>query len=130
MWERVRLEQDAGVDFVGAVEVLRQRRVPEQDGLLVQRIAGQREGVVGRRAAAEDTGEGAEEVEVVVVDGGYTAGGGGGGRGCTASCVPLARRQGGVSCWAHSPYDPRGPLDSYQQAHELEKDLRLAGPLL
>jgi hypothetical protein len=42
--ERARMEQDAGVDLFGAVEVLRQRRVPEQDGLFVQRTAGQREG--------------------------------------------------------------------------------------
>lgn len=91
--ERVRLEQDAGVDLVRAapvgdgVEVLRQRRVPEWHGLLVQRVGGEREGVVGRGAAAEKKqrvarvlaelcvrgdrggggGEGAEEGEVVVV---------------------------------------------------------------
>ena len=89
--ERVRLEQDAGVYLVGTapvgdgVEVLRQRRVAERHGLLVQRVGGEREGVVGRGAAADEEqrvarvlaelgvggdrgrggGEGAEEVVVV-----------------------------------------------------------------
>lgn len=58
--ERVRLEEHAGVDLVGAapvgdgVEVVRERRVLEGDGLLVERVGREREGVIGGGAAAED----------------------------------------------------------------------------
>jgi hypothetical protein len=88
---RIRLGEDGGVHLEGAapvgdgVEVVGQRRVLEGHGLLVQRVGGEREGVVGGGAAAEDEervagvlaevgvggdgggagGEGAEEGEVV-----------------------------------------------------------------
>lgn len=56
--EGVGLEEDAGVDLVGGapvgdgVEVVGERRVLEGDGLLVERVGGKREGVVGGGAAA------------------------------------------------------------------------------
>lgn len=97
--EGVGLEEDAGVDLVGGapvgdgVEVVGEGRVLEGDGLLVERVRREREGVVGGGAAAEDEesvagvlaeigiggrergggGEGAEEVEVVVGWGGRAA---------------------------------------------------------
>jgi hypothetical protein len=92
----VGLEEDAGVDLVRAapvgdgVEVVGEGRVLEGDGLLVERVGREGEGVVGGGAAAEDEervagvlaevgvgggewgggGEGADELEVVVGLGG------------------------------------------------------------
>ena len=80
--EGVRLEEDAGVDLVrGApvgdgVEVLGEWRVLEGDGLLVERVGGEGEGVVGGSAAAEEE----ERVAGVLAEVGV-GGDGGGGRG-------------------------------------------------
>lgn len=96
--DRVGLEEDAGVDLVSAapvgdgVEVVGEGRVLEGDGLLVERVGREGEGVVGGGAAAEDEervagvlaevgvggrerggGESTDELEVVV-----RLGGGGG----------------------------------------------------
>ena len=136
------LEEDAGMGLVVPLQtsvgygaqVLRQRRVSERDALIVQRVGGERKGVVGRGAAVEEHQRVACALAEVGVGGDLGGGGGGGGRwGCRAAAAarvekvphravdrwaprPEAR---GSSCWAHGP----GPLDSNGPAHELEKDL-------
>jgi len=92
--EGVRLEEDAGVDLVrGApvgdgVEVLGEWRVLEGDGLLVERVGGEGEGVVGGGAAAEEEERVAGVLAEVSVggDGGGRGGGGGGGGGGRWGC--------------------------------------------
>lgn len=65
------------------MQVLRQRRVPEDLGLLVLGVVGQREGVVGGGAAEE------EEGRVPRVLAGFGIGGGAGLRRCGESAEEL-----------------------------------------
>lgn len=72
------------MDLVGSapvgygVEVVRQRCVPEDLGLLVARVLREREGVVGCGGATEDEGAVSEVLaELGIRDGGGGGGGGG-----------------------------------------------------
>jgi len=87
------MEQDAGVDLFGAVEVLRQRRVPERDGLLVQHVGRERKGVVGRGAAAKEQQRVAFVFDEFCVGG--DPGGAGGGEGGGGGRWGCRRRRGG-----------------------------------